>query len=84
MGKRYLLNVWSAFDQLTNALLLGDPQETLSSRMGKRARSGQAFPLCFCRFLSFFNPNHCEKAINDREGAGSGANNDNLLPGDKP
>lgn len=38
MMKRYLLNVLTAFDQLGNALTGGDPDETISSRLGKAWR----------------------------------------------
>lgn len=43
MVKRYIWNLLIAIDQLFNALLFGDPDETLSSRMGKRARLGCKF-----------------------------------------
>ena len=33
--KAYILNVLIAIDQLANSLLAGDPDETLSSRVGK-------------------------------------------------
>lgn len=35
MVKQYIWNVLVALDQLGNALTFGDPQETISSRMGK-------------------------------------------------
>lgn len=35
MMKDYLRNVFIAIDQLFNAILFGDPDETISSRLGK-------------------------------------------------
>lgn len=46
MVKHYIWNLLIAIDQFFNALFAGDPDETLSSRMGKRARLG-------CKFSSF-------------------------------
>lgn len=39
--KRYCLNVLIALDQLANALLRGDPDETLSSRAHRMRMKGQ-------------------------------------------
>jgi hypothetical protein len=68
MVKRYIWNVLISLDQLANTLLMGDPDETLSSRMGKRARQGDRFAVCFCRVLDVVDPNHCEKSIEYDEG----------------
>lgn len=38
--KRYIWNVLIAIDQFFNTVLGGDPDETMSSRMGKRQREG--------------------------------------------
>lgn len=64
---RYLLNLLVAVDQLLNTLAFGDPDETLSSRMGKRVHRCK---LCraACRLLHLFDPNHCEKTIEHDEG----------------
>ena len=35
ISKRYFTNLFIAIDQLFNALLYGDPDETISSRLGK-------------------------------------------------
>lgn len=61
--KRYIWNVLISIDQLANTLLAGDPDETLSSRMGKRARKGDKFCKGVCRVLDLFDKNHCEKSI---------------------
>lgn len=67
MIKRYIWNVLVSVDQLANTLLAGDPDETLSSRMGKRV------PGCrVCTFLCFWldklDPRHCHKSIERDEG----------------
>ncbi len=63
----YLWNLLIAVDQLLNTLAFGDPDETLSSRMGKRVHRCK---LCraACRLLHRFDPNHCEKAVEHDEG----------------
>lgn len=67
MLKAYLWNLLIAVDQLLNTLTFGDPDETLSSRMGKRVHRCK---LCraACRLLHRFDPNHCEKTIEHDEG----------------
>jgi hypothetical protein len=61
--KLWFWNILVAFDQLCNAILGGDPAETLSSRMGKKNKSN--CPLCFwiCKFLDVLQRNHCENSI---------------------
>ena len=39
--KKYFWNLLIAFDQGANAICGGDPDETISSRMGKWARDGK-------------------------------------------
>ena len=52
--------------------LFGDPDETLSSVMGKNVRDG-ACRGCYwtCRLLHLFDPNHCLKSIERDEGTTS-------------
>lgn len=66
---RYLWNLLIALDQLANALLAGDPDETISSRMGKAVREGRCV-LCrfLCGLLHRIDPNHCRKSIEEDEG----------------
>jgi hypothetical protein len=66
--KRYMWNFLISLDQLLNTLLGGNPDETLSSRMGKRARKGDKFAKCFCSVLDVFDKDHCEKSIENDEG----------------
>jgi hypothetical protein len=66
---RYLWNVLIWIDQGLNVLFAGDPDETLSSRMGKAVREDRCtFCKAFCWFLDLFDKNHCEKSIEEDEG----------------
>jgi len=67
--KRYAWNFLISVDQLANTILGGYPDETLSSRMGKRVRKGDC-PFCtfMCKILHLFEDGHCEKSIEDDEG----------------
>jgi len=65
----YLLNLLIAIDQLINTILLGDPDETLSSRMGKYAVNGRGWIPCqLCKLLNIFDKDHCIKSIEQDEG----------------
>lgn len=67
--KKYAWNLLIALDQIFNSLLAGDPDETLSSRMGKYAKRGRGWIPCqLCKMLSLFDENHCEKNIELDEG----------------
>lgn len=66
---RYFWNILIAIDQFFNAVLGGYPDETISSRMGKRVAKKDCF-LCnfICKLLNKIDPNHCEKSIEWDEG----------------
>jgi len=67
---RYLWNVLIWLDQGLNVLFGGDPDETVSSRMGKAVREGRCVLCKFgCRVLNIFDKNHCEKSIESDEGS---------------
>ena len=66
--KQYLFNNIYAFDQTLNALLGGDPDETLSSRMGKRPKEHCQLCWLICRGLHLIDPMHCEKAVEKDRG----------------
>jgi hypothetical protein len=66
--KRYIWNMLISIDQLFNTVLAGDPDETISSRMGKRARKGDKLGKVICRILNIFDKGHCEKSIEEDEG----------------
>lgn len=79
--KAYVWNILLALDQLGNTLAFGDPDETISSRMGKwkrrRLRAGTwppepAHPLYWLeRTLNWIDPNHVLDAIEPDEGESS-------------
>lgn len=64
--KQYFWNILISIDQLFNTILGGYPDETLSSRMGKK----QNCTVCriICRILDLFEKDHCKKAIEKDEG----------------
>lgn len=64
----YLARVFVALDQLLNALLGGDEDETLSSRLAKDARRGRFVGCVLCKVLGWIDKDHCEKAIERDEG----------------
>lgn len=76
--KRWFWNVLLAIDQLGNALAAGDPDETISSRLGKwklnRQREGTWPPgplhpaWWLERILDRIDPNHVLDAIEYDEG----------------
>ena len=69
--KRYVWNIFISLDQFANTVLGGDPDETISSRIGKLVvRYGRKYRLAYwlCRLLHAFDPKHCERAIEADEG----------------
>lgn len=71
---RYIWNILIAIDQLGNALLAGDPDETMSSRFGKwldEPRGTWRWRIAYfiCRLLHLLDKGHCEKTIELDEGA---------------
>lgn len=63
--KRWIWNILVSIDQFVNALLGGDPDETLSSRAAK-ANTWTARLLCW--FIGIFDKDHCAKNIEYDEG----------------
>lgn len=68
MISHYFWNLLIALDQFANALLGGDPDETLSSRAARGARRGSRGWGMLCRMLHWFDSGHCEKSIELDEG----------------
>ena len=64
---KYFWNILIAVDQLVNAIFGGDPQETVSSRSGKRVKT-QKWAYYLCRVLHVLDPDHCKKSILEDEG----------------
>lgn len=67
--RSYFLNLLIALDQLGNAIVAGDPDETISSRAGKAQRAGRRWGCILCRMLDWFERDHCAKSIEPDEGA---------------
>lgn len=61
--KIYILNILIAIDQLGNALINGNPDETISSRAGKAMVAGKKWGCVLCKFLDWFQKDHCKKSI---------------------
>ncbi len=70
---KYIFNILVAIDQLGNALLAGDPDETISSRVGKRVVAGTATlpEIYLAGVLDWLDPNHVVDAIERDEGKNS-------------
>ena len=73
--RKYLYNVWISFDQFVSTLFLGDPDETISSRLGKleQANGGKIpwryGPLRLLELvLNWIETDHCRKSIEADEG----------------
>ena len=70
-AKKWFWNILVGVDQLVNAILGGDPDETISSRLGKKiAKKADKnnFYWVLCWLLSKIDPNHCSKSIEEDEG----------------
>ena len=68
----YVWNLLIALDVTANALLLGDPNETISSRAARAMRRDQPrWARLVCRVTDWFDSNHCLKAIEPDEGSDS-------------
>jgi len=69
MTKKYFYNLLIGVDQLINTIFGGYPDETISSRMGKRIKKNDClFSKAICRILDIFDKGHCEDAIEKDEG----------------
>jgi len=73
--RKYLLNILISMDQTTNTITGGDPDETISSRLGKIERWHDfriPWYLPLTRFLVWLlnklDPAHCQKSIEEDEG----------------
>lgn len=72
---KYIWNILIAIDQFVNTLFGGDPDETISSRMGKWSRNetnnkGLQKPIYFIAnfIVEFFEKDHFAKSIEEDEG----------------
>lgn len=74
--KRYIWNLLIAIDQLANAVFGGDPDETISSRLGKWHREGinkkglRHFVYNLLNpIVNIFESKHFAKSIEEDEGS---------------
>lgn len=62
--KKYVLNILLSLTQLLNALLMGDPDESLSSRCAKKhPKAAELIDRLF-----WFDPRHCQRSLEPEEG----------------
>ncbi len=73
--KRYFWNILISFDQFVNTVFGGDPDETISSRLGKWARDGRnnygfrKYLWQICNWVvEHFEKDHFAKSIEEDEG----------------
>jgi hypothetical protein len=59
----WLKNVLLSLDQLLNAILWGDPDETLSRRAGRARETKRMWGCWLCGLLDRVDPRHCEKTL---------------------
>ena len=67
---QYIKNNFIAIDQRLNALIFGDEDETISSRMGKHMIKKRNCWICnfICGLLNKVDKNHCIDAIEPNSG----------------
>ena len=71
MLKRYICNVFLGIDYFVNVLLLGDPDDSISERLGRAMLSGKPkfFVPPIFNFVNFMalhifgQANHCQSAV---------------------
>ena len=71
---KYLWNILIAIDQFVNVLAFGDPDETISSRMGKwlflpHSTTKWKIAYAICIVLHILDKGHCNKSIENDEGS---------------
>lgn len=57
----YIVNLWTALDQSVNALLFGNPKETVSYRAARAAKEGRTWGCVLCRLLDVVDNGHCRR-----------------------
>lgn len=70
--KRYFVNLFLAFDQGANAVIGGDPDMTISGRMGRAVGDGRCMacrPICW--LLHLIDTDHCAKAAKNEGDEGT-------------
>lgn len=59
-------NLFVAYDQVLNVLLLGEPHETVSLRSAKARDQGKRWGCILCRLLDRIHRAHCDKVLERR------------------
>ncbi|SCW95611.1 hypothetical protein [Ancylobacter rudongensis] len=59
----YLLTLGTALSVLVNALLAGQPTETLCYRAAKARRAGRGWGCVFCQLADLFDRDHCGNTL---------------------
>lgn len=68
-GYSRVRNFWIAVDQWGNAMLGGDPNETISSRAAKARNAKEEWGCVLCQFLAFVTQSdHCTLSLEANEG----------------
>ena len=61
--RAYVINVLVGIDQLANAILGGDPMETISFRAALAREDGAQWGCVMCKFLNLFQRDHCDRTV---------------------
>jgi hypothetical protein len=87
---QYFFNIAIGFDQLLSAFKGNDPDETVSSVLGKLERhygndfeKKRWFAAKLAEILNRIQPNHCKDAIEDDEGKNAVADHEIATEGQK-
>jgi hypothetical protein len=70
-GSWAYLWVWNTLvqlDKFANAVLLGDPNETISSRADKAALAGVTWGCVLCKLLNYVQKGHCQLSLEAEAG----------------
>ena len=59
--RQYLVNILVGVDQLANAVLGGDPMQTISYRSAMAEEEHKRWGCVLCRWLSKIQKDHCER-----------------------
>ena len=61
--RQIVLNTLLMMDHTLNTMLLGDPNETVSQRLGRAENAGNRIAWALCRALNIINTNHCQWSL---------------------
>lgn len=63
--KRYIFRLLISLDQLLNTITNGEPDETLSSRLGRNKRRKTITGKIGCEILDTIDKDHCEISVEE-------------------